>query len=84
MEKQTATVRRAQGARAAGVGDDGRSYRPGSAGLVGREPQVTEVGDYRFFFGWRSDPFFFDVKGNFNNMQFTGDDSSQIRMFAAS
>ncbi len=26
------------------------------------------------FFGWRSDPFFFDVNGNFNHMQFTGDD----------
>jgi hypothetical protein len=30
--------------------------------------------DFRFFFGWRSDPFFFDVNGNFNHMQFTGDD----------
>jgi hypothetical protein len=35
---------------------------------------VTEVGDFRFFFGWRSDPFFFDAMGNFNQMQFTGDD----------
>ena len=35
---------------------------------------MTKVGDYRFFFGWRSDPFFFDANGNFNHMQFTGDD----------
>jgi len=35
---------------------------------------VTKAGDCRFFFGWRSDPFFFDVNGNFNHMQFTGDD----------
>jgi len=35
---------------------------------------VTEAGDYRLFFGWRSDPFFFDAMGNFNQMQFTGDD----------
>jgi len=35
---------------------------------------VTKAGDYRFFFGWRGDPFFFDVNGNFNHMQFTGDD----------
>jgi len=35
---------------------------------------VTTAGDYRFFFGWRSDPFFFDANGLFNNMQFTGDD----------
>jgi hypothetical protein len=26
------------------------------------------------FFGWRSDSFFFDANGLFNNMQFTGDD----------
>jgi hypothetical protein len=33
---------------------------------------VTKAGDFRFFFGWRSDPFFFDANGNFNKMQFTG------------
>jgi hypothetical protein len=41
---------------------------------VEREALVTNAGDYRFFFGWRSDSFFFDVNGNFNHMQFTGDD----------
>ena len=35
---------------------------------------MTEAGDYRFFAGWRSDPFFFDVPGAMNNLQFTGDD----------
>jgi len=35
---------------------------------------VTEAGDYRFFAGWRSDPFFCDVEGTKNNLQFTGDD----------
>jgi pimeloyl-ACP methyl ester carboxylesterase len=35
---------------------------------------VTEAGDYRFFAGWRSDPFFFDTMGALNNLQFTGDD----------
>ena len=35
---------------------------------------MTEAGDYRFFAGWRSDPFFFDVQGALNNLQFTGDD----------
>src|SRR5207244_3416767 len=34
----------------------------------------TKAVDYRCFFGRRSDPFFFDAKGNFNQMQFTGDD----------
>jgi len=35
---------------------------------------VTEAGEYRFFAGWRSDPFFFDVRGMLNSQQFTGDD----------
>lgn len=72
--KQTATVRRLVGAQAAGVGDDGELVVQGAPVSVGREAQVTQVGDFRFFFGWRSDPFFFDVNGNFNHMQFTGDD----------
>ncbi len=35
---------------------------------------MTEAGDYRFFAGWRSEPFFFDTQGALNNLQFTGDD----------
>src|SRR5215467_13262461 len=72
--KQTATVRRLQGKRAAGVGDDGEVIVENAPVSVEREAVVTKAGDYCFFFGWRSDPFFFDVNGNFNNMQFTGDD----------
>jgi hypothetical protein len=72
--KQTGTVRRIQGARAAGFGDDGEVVVQGARVPVGREALVTEAGDFRFFFGWRSDPFFFDAMGNFNQMQFTGDD----------
>ena len=41
---------------------------------TGREAKVTEAGDYRLFAGWRSDPFFCDVEGTKNNLQFTGDD----------
>ena len=41
---------------------------------MGRDARVTEAGDYRFFAGWRSDPFFFDTLGALNNLQFTGDD----------
>ena len=51
--------------------------RPSSWGApvsTGGEAQVTEVGNHRFFAGWRSDPFFFDVEGALNNLQFTGDD----------
>jgi hypothetical protein len=72
--RQTATVRRLQGLRAAGVGEDGEAIVQQAPVSVGREALVTKAGDYCFFFGWRSDPFFFDVNGNFNHMLFTGDD----------
>jgi len=72
--KQTATLRRIQDERAAGVCDDGEVTVEEAPVSFGREALVTEAGDYRFFFGWRSDPFFFDAKGLFNKMQFTGDD----------
>src|SRR6266699_3594205 len=38
-----------------------------------RRLEGTQAGDYRFFAGWRSDPFFFDA-GAFNNFQFVGED----------
>jgi hypothetical protein len=72
--KQSATVRRIQGARASGEGDDGEVIVERAPVSLAREARVTNAGGYCFFFGWRSDPFFFDVKGNFNHMQFTGDD----------
>jgi len=72
--KQTATLRRIQGARAASVCDDGEVIVEEAPVSVGRDALVTRAGDYRLFFGWRSDPFFFDANGLFNNMQFTGDD----------
>src|SRR5207253_879038 len=72
--KQTATVRRLAGALAGSVGDDGEVIVQHAPVSVGKEAYVTQVGDLRFFFGWRSDPFFFDAMGNFNQMQFTGDD----------
>jgi hypothetical protein len=72
--KQTATVRRLQSKQAAGIGDDGEVVVQQAPVSTGQDALVTETGDYRFFFGWRSDPFFFDVNGNFNHMQFTGDD----------
>jgi hypothetical protein len=71
---QTATLRRVEGAQAAGMGDDGQVIVEGAPVSTGLEMRVTEAGDYRFFAGWRSDPFFFDVQGALNNLQFTGDD----------
>jgi hypothetical protein len=71
---QTATLRRVEGAQAAGIGDDGQVIVEGAPVSTGLESRVTEAGGYRFFAGWRSDPFFFDVQGALNNLQFTGDD----------
>jgi uncharacterized protein DUF4331 len=71
---QTATLRRVEGKPAAGTGDDGELILEGAPVSTGREARVTEARDYRFFAGWRSDPFFFDTMGALNNLQFTGDD----------
>jgi len=71
---QTATLRCIKGAQAAGMGDDGEVIVNGALVSMGQEAQITEAGDYRFFAGWRSDPFFFDRRGALNNLQFTGAD----------
>jgi hypothetical protein len=71
---QTATLRRVEGEQAAGIGDDGQTIVEEAPVSTAREAFVTETGDYRFFAGWRSDPFFFDTMGALNNLQFTGDD----------
>src|SRR5215471_3762241 len=71
---QTATLRRLEGAQAAGTGEGGQVIVAGAPVSMGREAQVTQAGDYRFFAGWRSDSFFFDVQGAINNVQFTGED----------
>ena len=71
---QTATLRRVEGAQAAGTGDDGQIIIEGAPVSTAAEAHVTAAGDYRFFGGWRGDPFFFDVQGALNNLQFTGHD----------
>src|SRR5947209_17368157 len=71
---QTATVRRVEGAQAAGTGDSGEVIIEAAPVSVGRDARVTKSGGYRFFAGWRSDPFFFDTRGALNDLQFTGDD----------
>ncbi len=71
---RTAVVRRVEGKQAAGIGDDGQPEVEGAPVSTGREARVTESGSYRFFAGWRSDPFFFDTEGALNNLQFTGND----------
>ena len=71
---QTATLRRVDGPQAAGTGDGGPVIVDGAPVSIGREAQITQAGDTRLFAGWRSDPFFCDVEGAKNNLQFTGDD----------
>jgi hypothetical protein len=71
---QTATLRRVEGEQAAGTGDDGQTIFEAAPVSTGPEARVTEAGGYRFFAGWRSDPFFFDTLGALNNLQFTGED----------
>jgi hypothetical protein len=71
---QTATLRRVVGARAAGTGDGGQIIVEAAPVSTGLNARVTDAAGYRFFAGWRSDPFFFDTKGALNNLQFTGDD----------
>jgi len=70
---QTATLRLLEGEQAAKIGEGGRVIVEGAPVSMGRDAQVTRAGDYCFFAGWRSDPFFFD-SGAFNNFQWTGVD----------
>jgi hypothetical protein len=71
---QTAIVRRVDGPQASGTGDGGRVIVDGAPVSMGHEARITQAGDTRCFAGWRSDPFFCDVEGAKNNLQFTGDD----------
>jgi hypothetical protein len=69
----TATVRRLEGAQAAMIGESGDVVVEAAPVSMGAEAKVTTAGDYRFFAGWRSDPFFFDA-GAFDNFKFVGKD----------
>jgi hypothetical protein len=73
--EQIATLRRVEGAQAAGIGDEGRVIIEGAPVSTDRKALVTEAGDYRIFAGWRSDPFFFDPIGALNNFHFDGKDN---------
>jgi hypothetical protein len=70
---QTAVLRRVEGQQAAGTSDDGQAIMEGAPVSTAHEAHITTAEDYRFFAGWRSDPFFFDTMGALNNLQFTGD-----------
>jgi Domain of unknown function (DUF4331) len=77
---QKATVRRISGEQAKGKGDDGDLLFQDVSVSFGEEAIINTMSDpagdeYCFFAGIRSDPFFFDLDGMKNNMQFTGADT---------
>src|SRR5256712_4558324 len=71
---QTATVHLASGGLAAGLNDGGHAVIAGAPVSFGQEPIITARGDYRFFAGLRSDPFFFDLLGFIDDFNFTHGD----------
>lgn len=72
--QQTATVRRATGQQATTKDVSGEIILANAPVSFGTQAQVTTTGDYMFFAGYRSDPFFFDLMGFCNNLSFTGTD----------
>src|SRR5436305_2192409 len=72
--KQWATVRRDVGSRANSDQNTGEVIIQHAPVSFGSNARVTESGDYKFFAGIRSDPFFFDLVGFLHNFQFTGSD----------
>jgi Domain of unknown function (DUF4331) len=71
---QTATVRRATGADASGMSLAGDTIIDNAPVSYGTDTKVTTSGDFNFFAGMRSDPFFFDLLGFLNGFKFTGSD----------
>jgi hypothetical protein len=63
---QTATLRRVEGAQAAGTGDGGQTIVERAPVSLDRDARITEAGDHRFFAGW--------PVGALNNFQFSGHD----------
>ena len=72
--KQTATLRRIDGTSSVRNARDGTVVLHGAPVSLDSEAEITNAGSYRFFAGWRSDPFFFDTLGAINGLKFTGQD----------
>ncbi|MGH7755456.1 MAG: DUF4331 family protein, partial [Vulcanimicrobiaceae bacterium] len=73
--KQFATVYRSDGPEAAAHEAGGTMIaRDVPVGLDG-SVHIEDAGDYRFFAGLRSDPFFADLGGILNGFKWTGNDS---------
>lgn len=73
---QKAIVRRIVGEEAKGNDDNGRViFHDVPVSFGDEDISIANAGEYRFFAGMRSDPFFFDLDGMKNGMQFTGADT---------
>lgn len=70
-DSMTATVRRIEGEITTHGG--GEVVIDRATVSMGEEVLIAKNGDYRFFAGWRSDPFFFD-DGALNRFQWVGHD----------
>jgi hypothetical protein len=71
---QAAIVHLATGPQAASVNDGGRPVIVHAPVSFGSSATVTTQGDYKFFAGIRSDPFFFDLLGFLAGFRFTQGD----------
>jgi len=71
---QSVALRRIDGARAGGSANREQVVFENAPVSTGRDVWISSAGDHRLFAGWRSDPFFCDVEGAKNNLQFTGSD----------
>jgi Domain of unknown function (DUF4331) len=71
---QKAILRVATGSDAARLGASGDTILDGAPVSFGATPTITTSDGYKFFAGFRSDPFFFDLLGFLNGLKFTGSD----------
>lgn len=71
---QTATVYRATNDAARRTGSVGEIIIQDAPVSFTQEASITTKGPYRFFAGLRSEPFFADPTGFFNNLQWSGQD----------
>lgn len=72
--QQTATLYRATDVAARGTGPVGEAIIQHAPVSFTQEARITTEGQIRFFAGLRSEPFFADPTGFFNNLQWSGQD----------
>jgi len=73
-EQQSATLYRATDAAARGTGPIGQIIIHDAPVSFTQETRIITEGQIRFFAGLRSEPFFADPTGFFNNLQWSGQD----------